>query len=162
MSDYKRPSRDEYFMEMCRTVATRGTCDRVRLGCVITDDNHIIATGYNGSLPWFPHCDDVGHLYKKKVHEDGTVTQHCERTMHAEQNAICQAAKRGVALGGATLYCKLTPCSRCAMLIISCGIKRIVCEKKYHAGQESEAMFAQAGISMSFFDESIEQYANQK
>jgi dCMP deaminase len=83
------------------------------------------------------------------------------RTVHAEQNAICQAAKMGVALNGATLYCKMTPCRTCAMLLINCGIKRVVCEKKYHAGSESEEMFKEVGVELNFFDEEIEHYEKQ-
>jgi len=161
MTNYQRPSRDEYFMEVARAIARRWTCDRVRLGCVIAKDKQIISTGYNGSLPGFPHCDDIGHLYKKHIHEDWSITQHCERTIHAEQNAICQAAKKWTSIDGWTLYCKMTPCRRCAMLIISCGIKRVVCEKKYHAGAESEEMFEQAGILLEYFEESVEKYERQ-
>jgi dCMP deaminase len=95
------------------------------------------------------------------THEDGSVTNHCVRTVHAEQNAICQAAKIGVAVDGSTLYCKMTPCRTCAMLIISTGIKRVVAEKKYHAGGESETMFKEAGIELTYFDDSIEKYENQ-
>lgn len=158
---YVRPSRDEYFMEVARALAKRGTCDRVRLWCVIAKDKQILATGYNGSLPGFPHCDEVWHLYKKHVHEDGTVSQHCERTMHAEQNAICQAAKTWISIDGATAYVKMTPCNRCAMLMISCGIKRVICEKKYHAWSESEEMFKQAWVELEFFNEEIEKYDKQ-
>lgn len=88
----------------------------------------------------------MGHLLKTVQHEDGHTSQHCMRTVHAEQNAICQAARLGISLERATLYCKMTPCRACAMMIINCGIIRVVCGKKYHAGEESEAMFAQAGI----------------
>ena len=95
------------------------------------------------------------------THEDGSVTNHCVRTIHAEQNAICQAAKLWVSIDGATLYCKMTPCRTCAMLIIGCGIKNVVAEKKYHAWAESEAMFKEAGIKLSYFDETIEQYSKQ-
>ena len=129
---YVRPSWDEYFMEICRTVAKRATCDRGRSGCVIARDNQILVTGYVGSPTGLPHCDEAGHLLKKMIHDNGEITQHCVRTVHAEQNAICQAAKRGIALEGATVYCKMTPCRTCAMLIINCGIKRVVCEKHYH------------------------------
>jgi dCMP deaminase len=108
-----------------------------------------------------PHCDEVGHLFKKTYHEDGTITNHCVRTVHAEQNAICQAAKRGIALEGATLYCRMTPCRTCAMLIINCGIKRVVCQQKYHAGEESEQMFKEAGIQLEFFNEEVLKYKNQ-
>ncbi len=157
----QRPSWDEYFMELTRAVAKRATCDRGKSGCVIVKDKQLLVSGYVGSPAGLPHCCDEGHLFKKTIHEDGTVTNHCVRTVHAEQNAICQAAKKGIALEGSTLYCKMTPCRTCAMLIINCGIKRVVCEKKYHAGGESEEMFRQAGIELVFFCEDIEQYANQ-
>ncbi|PZM87210.1 MAG: cell division protein DedD [candidate division SR1 bacterium] len=153
-----RPTRDEYFMEVCRAIAKRATCDRGRSGCVIARDHQILVTGYVGAPRGLPHCDELGHLYKEVKHDDGTVSQHCMRTVHAEQNAICQAAKLGISLDGATLYCKMTPCRACAMMIINCGIKRVICEKKYHAGAESEAMFAQVGIQLQFFDPSVEQY----
>ncbi len=158
---YIRPSWDEYFLEIANTVATRATCDRGRSGCVITKDRQILVTGYVGSPIGMPHCDDVGHQFKQTIHEDGTTSNHCVRTVHAEQNAICQAAKLGISLEGATLYCRMTPCRTCAMLIINSGIKRIVCEKKYHAGAESEAMFAQSGIEINFVSEETVQYAKQ-
>lgn len=161
MQKEKRPSWDEYFMEVCRAIAKRATCDRGKSGCVIAKDHQILATGYVGSPAGLPHCDDVGHEMKKMLHEDGTVTMHCVRTVHAEQNAICQAARRGVSIDGATVYCKMTPCRTCAMMLINCGIKRIVCEKKYHAGKESEQMFKTAGIPLEYVDESVEKYDNQ-
>src|SRR5574344_1449422 len=102
-----RPTWDEYFMEVCRTVAKRATCDRGMSGCVIARDNQILVTGYVGSPAGLPHCDDVGHLMRKVIHDDGSITQHCVRTVHAEQNAICQAAKRGISIDGATVYCKM-------------------------------------------------------
>jgi dCMP deaminase len=156
-----RPSWDEYFLEISRTVATRATCDRGRSGCVIVKDRQILVTGYVGAPRGLPHCDDVGHQMKKMVHEDGSVTQHCVRTVHAEQNAITQAARLGISIEDATLYCKMTPCRTCAMLIINCGISRVVCEKKYHAGAESEEMFKVAGIKLEFIEEVIEKYDNQ-
>jgi dCMP deaminase len=156
-----RPSWDEYFMEIARTVAKRATCDRGKSGCVIVRDRQILVSGYVGSPKGLPHCDEVGHLFKKVLHDDGSITNHCMRTVHAEQNAICQAAKLGISLNEATLYCKMTPCRTCAMLIINCGIRRVVCEKKYHAGTESEEMFRMAGVELEFFDEDIEKYDNQ-
>lgn len=158
---YVRPSWDEYFLKLADTVASRATCDRGRSGCVIVKDRQILVTGYVGSPRGLAHCDDVGHLMKKVIHEDGSVTQHCVRTVHAEQNAITQAARRGIALEGSTLYCRMTPCRTCAMLIINCGIERVVCEKKYHAGAESEAMFAEAGVKIEFIHNEIEKYENQ-
>jgi dCMP deaminase len=156
-----RPSWDEYFMELANAAAKRATCDRGRSGCVIVRDKHVLVTGYVGSPLGLPHCDDVGHLFKKVTHSDGSITQHCVRTVHAEQNAICQAARLGISLDGGTLYCKMTPCRTCAMLIINCGIARVVCEKKYHAGTESEEMFRQAGVKLDFFTHEVEQYEDQ-
>jgi dCMP deaminase len=156
-----RPTWDEYFMEIANTVAKRATCDRGRSGCVIARDRQLLVTGYVGSPIGLPHCDEVGHQMKRTVHEDGSITNHCVRTVHAEQNAICQAAKLGISLDGATLYCRMTPCRTCAMMIINCGIKRVVCQKKYHAGKESEAMFAQAHIKLEFVENEVLQYHNQ-
>ena len=158
---YIRPSWDEYFMEVCNAISKRATGDRGRSGCVIAKDKQILVTGYVGSPRGLPHCDDVGHQMKKTMHEDGSVTNHCVRTVHAEQNAICQAARRGISIEGATLYCRMTPCRTCAMLIINCGITRVVCEKKYHAGEESERMFADAGIKLEYVHEEVLKYADQ-
>ncbi len=158
---YQRPSWDEYFMEIANTVSKRATCDRGRSGCVIVRDRQILVTGYVGSPKGLPHCDEVGHQFRRVLHEDGTVSEHCVRTVHAEQNAICQAAKLGISLDGATLYCRMTPCRVCAMLIINCGIKRVVCEKKYHAGAESEEMFKMAGVQLEFFSEDVMKYDRQ-
>lgn len=158
---YIRPSWDEYFMEVVYAISKRATCDRGRSGCVIARNHQILVTGYVGSPLGFPHCDEVGHQMKKTIHEDGNITQHCVRTVHAEQNAICQAARQGISIDGATLYCKMTPCRVCAMLIINCGIRRVYCEKRYHAGFESEEMFREAGIELVYKIDEVEQYQNQ-
>ena len=152
---------DEYFMEVCRAIAKRATCDRGRSGCVIARDNQLLVTGYVGAPRGLPHCDDVGHQFKKMQHEDGSVSQHCVRTVHAEQNAICQAAKRGISIDGATLYCKMTPCRTCAMLIINCGIKRVIAEKRYHDSIDSIEMFKQAGVELEHLSDTIEEYQGQ-
>jgi dCMP deaminase len=160
-TEHQRPSWDEYFMDLANTAAKRATCDRGRSGCVIVREKQVLVTGYVGSPKGMPHCDEVGHLFKKVYHEDGSITQHCVRTVHAEQNAICQAARRGIALNHGTLYCKMTPCRTCAMLIINCGIDRVVCEKKYHAGKESEELFRDAGVELHYFNDEVERYENQ-
>lgn len=156
-----RPSWDEYFMELADAASKRATCDRGRSGCVVVKDRQVLVTGYVGSPRGLAHCDDVGHLFKQTIDEDGKVSTHCVRTVHAEQNAICQAARRGISLDGATLYCRMTPCRTCAMMIINCGIKRVVCQMKYHAGRESEEMFAQAGVELEFFSEQVLKYDKQ-
>ncbi len=158
---YVRPTWDEYFMEVCRAIAKRATCDRGRSGCVIARDNQLLVTGYVGAPRGLPHCDDVGHQFKKVQHEDGSISQHCVRTVHAEQNAICQAAKRGISIDGATLYCKMTPCRTCAMLIINCGIKRVIAEKRYHDSADSIEMFKQAGVILEHLNDSVEEYQGQ-
>lgn len=158
---YHRPTWDEYFLDLAHSVSKRATCDRGRAGCVIVRDRQILVTGYVGSPRGLAHCDDVGHLMKKVIHEDERVSQHCVRTVHAEQNAITQAARRGIALEGSTIYVRMTPCRTCTMLIINCGIERVVCEKKYHTGKESEAMFQEAGIALDYFSEDILDYENQ-
>jgi dCMP deaminase len=157
-SKYVRPSWDEYFMEVMHAISKRATCGRGRSGCVIARDKRILVTGYVGAPVGLPHCDDVGHEMKKVVHDDGNITEHCVRTVHAEQNAICQAAKIGVALQNSTLYCRMTPCRVCAMLIINCGITRVVCERRYQIADESEKLLRQAGISIEYFFDEVQEY----
>lgn len=158
---YIRPTWDEYFMGIVDAVATRATCERGRTAAVIVRDKRILATGYVGSPMGVPHCDEIGHEYKRMIHEDGSVSQHCVRTSHAEQNAISLAARNGVAIEGATIYCKLAPCYTCAKMIINSGIKRVVCQKRYHADKDGMRVFKQAGVKVTVLDDSVEQYANQ-
>ena len=157
-----RPSWDEYFMSLAEVVGNRGTCDRGKSGCVIVKDKRILTTGYVGSPLGLPHCDEVGHEMHKVTHEDGTETMHCIRTVHAEQNALIQAAKTGVALDGATVYCKMTPCYVCATLIINSGIKRVVAAKDYHASKQSKRIFKEAKIKLDILNPEVEKYANMK
>lgn len=155
---YIRPTWDEYFMEVMNAISKRATCNRGRSGCVIAKGGQVLTTGYVGSPAGLPHCDEIGHQMKKMIHEDGKITEHCVRTVHAEQNAICQAAKLGISIAGATLYCRMTPCRTCAMLIINCGITRVVVEKRYHAGAESEEMFKAANIELVILNNEIQSY----
>jgi len=112
-----RASWNEYFMNIAKTVATRATCDRKFVGAVIVRDRIILATGYNGSIRGLPHCDEEGHMM-----EDG----HCVRTVHAEANAIVQAARSGVRIDAAELYVTASPCWGCFRLVANAGLKRIV------------------------------------
>ena len=157
----KRPSWDEYFISMVDEAAKRATCDRGKSGAVIVKEKRILCTGYVGSPPGFPHCDEVGHLLKKVIDEDGTVRQHCVRTIHAEQNAISQAARYGIPLDGATLYCTMEPCRVCAMLIISVGIKKVIVKRRYHAGQDTRELFKEAGIELVVMADEVQEYSNQ-
>lgn len=155
----KRPSWDEYFVEICRAVRSRATCDRGRNGAVIVKNKQILTTGYVGSPAGMPHCDEVGHIIKEVKHETGEVSKHCLRTTHAEINAITQAAKLGVAIDGATLYTLLQPCLACAKAIVNSGIKRVVCEKHYHVGQEAEELLTKAGVEQHFLTSEMMQYS---
>ena len=122
-----RPSWASYFMDIAALTATRATCDRKHVGCVIVRDNRIIAGGYNGSISGLEHCDDIGH----DMHET-----HCVRTVHAEANAIADAARRGVALEGATAYVTALPCWLCFKLLAQAGIMRIVYGEAYRSNDE--------------------------
>ncbi len=113
----KRVSWDEYFMAIATQVATRATCDRKHVGAVIVRDRTILSTGYNGSIRGLSHCDEVGHMME---------AGHCVRTIHAEANAIIQAAKNGVAINGADIYITASPCWPCFKMIANAGIKRII------------------------------------
>jgi dCMP deaminase len=117
MAPRQRASWDEYFMNIAREVAKRSTCDRKFVGAVVVRDRSILATGYNGSIKGLPHCDDEGHLM-----EEG----HCVRTVHAEANAIVQAARNGVRIDGGDIYVTASPCWGCFRLIANAGIGRIV------------------------------------
>jgi dCMP deaminase len=117
MGKHVRANWDEYFMRIAREVASRSTCDRKHVGAVVVRDKIILTTGYNGSIRGLNHCDDDGHLM-----EDG----HCVRTVHAEANAIVQAARNGVRLEGAGIYVTASPCFGCFKLIANAGIGRIV------------------------------------
>ena len=154
----QRPSWDDYFLEMADAASKRATCNRGKSGCVIVRDKQVLATGYVGSPAGLPHCDDVGHLLKKLMDDDGKVSEHCLRTVHSEQNAICQAARRGISIDGATIYTRMTPCRTCAMLLINCGIKRVVCERKYQLAAETEQMFAEAGVQLEYKHHEVQQY----
>ena len=159
---YIRPTWDEYFLGLLEPLGRRGTCDRGRSGSVIVSPNNtILATGYAGAPPGQPHCDEVGHMIKTVTHEDGSQSQHCFRTLHAEENAILQCAKDGIRLEGATIYSKMVPCYNCAMRIVRVGIKRVVSLKRYHLDGLSRKLFKDAGVELVVIDDTIESYAKQ-
>jgi dCMP deaminase len=112
----RRAPWDEYFMKIAEQAASRSTCDRKHVGAVIVRDKTILSTGYNGSVRGMPHCDDVGHMMEN---------DHCIATVHAEANAIIQAAKNGVSVNAADIYVTASPCWHCFKLIANSGIKRI-------------------------------------
>lgn len=117
MSPPNRATWDLYFMQIARQVATRATCDRKHVGAVIVRDKNILSTGYNGSIGGLGHCDDEGHMM-----EEG----HCVRTIHAEANAVIQAAKNGVGIDGGSIYVTASPCWGCFKIIANAGLCKIV------------------------------------
>ena len=158
----KRPSLDEYFMDITNLVKERSTCNRAHVGVVVVKDKRIISTGYNGAPQGMPHCTEVGcNITKVKHPQSEHIEDHCTRTLHAEQNAIAQAARFGIALDGATLYCKMVLCSTCAKMAITAGIKRVVAEKDYHASARTKKMFQKAGIQLEIVNKEVEKYARQ-
>jgi len=119
-----------------------------------------LATGYVGSPPGMAHCDDVGHLMRTVIDDEGNEREHCVRTVHAEQNAIAQAARYGIALEGSTIYCTMEPCMTCAMLIVSVGATRVVAAHRYHAGANSRELLADASVELAVLDEIVLSYSD--
>ena len=126
-----RPSWDQYFMTITHEVAERSTCLRAKVGAVIVRDRNILATGYNGSPAGLPHCLDVGCLIYRSQTPDGDEEENCFRTIHAEINAITQAAKNGAAIRDAVIYITHTPCIHCFKVLINTGVTRICYAREY-------------------------------
>jgi dCMP deaminase len=142
----ERPSWDDYFLEIAAVVAKRSTCLRRHVGAVIVRDKQIISTGYNGAPSGIRHCSEVGCL-RERLHVPSGERHELCRGLHAEQNAIIQAALHGVSTKGATLYCTNHPCSICAKMLINAGVIRIVVNGDYH-DPLSEEMLAEARIEV--------------
>jgi dCMP deaminase len=134
-----RPSWDAYFSAIARTVATRATCSRLAVGAVLVKRKMILTTGYNGAPAGLRHCD----------HSTGgdMIGGHCARSTHAEQNAIVQAARHGISIEGATMYCSNNPCLTCAKLLINAGVKRVVYAEPYPDPQAVE-LLQEAGVAL--------------
>ena len=145
-----RPSWDEYFMEITRQVATRSTCLRRHVGAVIVRDKRILSTGYNGAPRGVEHCDKVGCLREKMGIPSGQRQEIC-RGLHAEQNAIIQAALYGVSIEGGTIYVTHQPCITCAKMIINSAITRVVCASTY-PDELSRNMLAEAGVPLEVWE----------
>ena len=145
MSD-ERPTKDEYFMEIANVVAKRSTCLRIHVGAVIVKNGRILSTGYNGAPHGFEHCLDIGCIREKEHIAHGTRHEMC-RAVHAEQNAIIQAAIHGVSIEGATVYCTHQPCILCTKMIINGQINRVVFQNGY-PDEMSIKFLKQAGIEI--------------
>lgn len=131
---------DPYFLQIASVAATRSTCDRLHVGCVLVRNKVVIATGYNGSVRGLDHCDEFGH----DIEDD-----HCQRTVHAESNAIAQAAREGARTSQATAYVTHAPCWPCFKLLVNAGIERIVYGAEYRLDTRVHIACYRLGIQIS-------------
>ena len=146
-----RKSWDEYFMEIAEIVKTRSTCLRRQVGAVIVKDNRIITTGYNGAPSGLKHCTEIGGCERARLNIPSGQRHELCRALHAEQNAIIQAAKIGVSTEGATIYITLQPCVICAKMLVNAGIKRIVFKGEY-PDELSKANLEEADVELVVMD----------
>ena len=146
---HRRPSWEEYFMDITQLVAKRSTCLRRQVGALLVKDKKILATGYNGAPARLEHCLEIGCLREQQSVPSGERHELC-RGLHGEQNAIIQAAYHGVAIRGATLYCTNHPCVICSKMLINAGIERIVYEEGY-ADDLAAQMLKESGINVERF-----------
>lgn len=144
-----RPSWDAYFMMIAADVARRSTCLKRHVGAILVVERRLLATGYNGAPSGVPHCCEVGCLRDEMDVPSGERHELC-RGLHAEQNAIIQAAKHGVRIDGATLYTTHHPCSICAKMAINAGVVRIVCREDY-PDDLGKKMLALGGVELEVF-----------
>ena len=142
----KRPSWPEYFMDITKMVAKRSTCLRRSVGAILVKNKRILATGYNGAPSGIRHCEEVGCIREDSGIPSGMRHELC-RGLHAEQNAIIQAAYHGISINGSTLYCTNKPCSICAKMIINAGVKELYYEDGYNDPM-SDQMFDEAGLKV--------------
>jgi len=141
-----RPSWDDYFMQIASVVSQRSTCLRRQVGAVLVLDRRILATGYNGAPKGLEHCSEVGCIRAKMKVRSGERHELC-RGLHAEENALLQAARYGIRIDGATLYTTLVPCAMCTKMLINCGIQRIIAACDY-PDDLAAAMLAEANIEL--------------
>ena len=141
---------EDYFINLSEHIANRSTCLRKQVGCIITRENYILATGYNGALPKHPECIDLGCLRDTLQIPSGQAKHIC-RAMHAEQNAVAAAAKNGISLNGATCYVTLFPCINCAKTLIMAGIEKVVV-KELGKNQEAFDLFTRSNVEISILE----------
>jgi dCMP deaminase len=146
----QRPSWDQYFIDITHLVATRTTCLRRGVGALLVKDRNILATGYNGVPSGISHCEETGCLREQMKVPSGERHELC-RGLHAEQNAIIQAARHGVNIDGAILYCTTMPCVICTKMLINAGIKKVVFSDGY-ADDLARKMIAESGIEVIHFE----------
>jgi dCMP deaminase len=162
-----RISWQEYFIEVLNAAALRASCDRGKSGAVLIRDNRLLSMGYVGAPAGIPSCDEVGHelitryeeldnLHKNRLPlQEKDFSHHCVRTMHSEANAIINCARNGISTVGATMYCTMTPCVNCAMMIIQAGIIKVIAKNRYQKDQKTKDLFKQAKIELIVLDNNL-------
>jgi dCMP deaminase len=143
----KRPNWDEYFIEITKVICTRSTCLRRKVGAIIVKDKRILASGYNGAPSGLKHCGEIGGCLRAQMKVPSGQRHELCRGLHAEQNAIIQAAVHGVSIKDSVLYCTTHPCIICAKMIINAGIKKVVISAAY-PDKESKKLLKEAGIQV--------------
>ncbi len=148
---------------MLDPISERATCDRGKNAAIIVNPKtkRILTTGYVGAPSGLPHCDEVGHLMREVIDEEGNKSKHCIRTNHAEENAILQAAADGPSIRGMTIYAKMTPCYTCAKMIAQVGLKRVVARERYHADRLSLELLRRKRIKVDVLYQKVVEYDNQ-
>ncbi len=147
---WQRPDWEEYFMTIAGQVATRSTCLRRRVGAVLVKDKRILATGYNGAPRNLRHCNETGCLREQRNIPSGQMHEIC-RALHAEQNALLQAAAYGVQIEGAAMFCTTQPCTLCAKMLINAGVTKIYASEKYPDDMATQ-LLAEAGVELIFYE----------
>ena len=160
----KRPNWDEYFLQIAKDISMRATCLRRRFGAVIInkETHKIISTGYCGNASKTKDCLELNECYREKMKIPSGMLYDLCNSIHAEENAIVQAAKFGMSVDGATIYSNMVPCFTCAKMIINSGIKRVVARYRYHSDGDSVEMFNISGVKLDVVNDKILDYPNQK
>ena len=151
MMEHKRPSWDEYFMELAEVVAKRSTCLRRNVGAVVVKDKRVLATGYNGAPTGLAHCSEIGCLRERLGIPSGERAEMC-RGLHAEQNALVQAARYGISLEGAVIYSTDQPCIACAKMLINAGIVKVIYKHPY-PDKLAQELLAESKVVVEMFRE---------
>ncbi len=149
-----RPDWNQYFMDIAELVKTRSTCLRRQVGAVIVKDKRMLATGYNGAPSGMRHCLELGGCLREQMNIPSGERHELCRALHAEQNAIIQAAYHGISINGGTMYVTLQPCSLCAKMIVNAGIVKIVFKGSY-PDELSMSILEEAGIELVHYKESM-------
>ncbi|RKX68955.1 cytidine deaminase [candidate division TA06 bacterium] len=150
----KRPSWDEYFMQITEIVKERSTCLRRKVGAIIVKNKRILTTGYNGPPEGFKHCEDIGGCIRDRMGIASGQRQELSRAVHAEQNAIIQAAKMGISIEGSTLYVTNHPCVICTKMLINAGVQKIIFKDGY-PDELSKQMLEEGAIEVEKFSDLI-------